>query len=221
MARRAIVLLSGGLDSATVLYYAMSEGYRCYCLIFDYGQRHRREIESARRIARDAKCASEIVKIDFPWKGSSLLDKKIKIPINVEVPGRRNAKGIPNTYVSARNIIFLSFALSYAEAIGAGEIFIGVNAVDYSGYPDCRPEFVEAFRKVIETGTRAGEQIRVEAPLINKNKREIVELAKQLGVPLKKTWSCYKGAKAPCGVCDSCLLRARGFREAGLNDPAQ
>ena len=128
-------------------------------------------------------------------------------------------KNIPSTYVPARNIIFLSFALSYAEAVGAGVIFIGANAIDYSGYPDCRPEFFKAFQDVIKTGTKAGPRIKVEIPLIDKTKKEIIKLAKRLKVPMGLTWSCYKGGRRPCGTCDSCVLRAKGFREAGLEDP--
>ena len=241
--KKAIVLLSGGLDSATALYLALSEGYQCRCLIFDYGQRHRREIESAKAVARRAKCAYKIVKIKLPWGGSSLLDKKLVLGVNESV----NAKGIsqsgklkwvsatrktdgvsgcqiPDTYVPARNIIFLSFALSYAEAIGAKAIFIAAHAQDYSGYPDCRPEFFRSFSKVIATGTKAGVQkmgIVVKAPLLNKNKSQIIKLGNKLNVPFELTWSCYKGAGKPCGKCDSCYYRAKGFKEAGFSDPAK
>jgi len=249
---RAVVLLSGGLDSTATLYYALSKGYRCYCLIFDYGQRHRREIASAKVIAKKAGCARRVIRFRLPWKGSSLLDMKLKIgaspPRHVRQKAGRGVKEIPSTYVPARNIIFLSFALSYAEAIGARAIFIGANAIDYSGYPDCRPEFFKAFRRVARTGTktgtspprhvrqkagrggkgssyakasadRQGSSIKINAPLISKSKKEIVKLAQRLEVPLEHTWSCYKGGKAPCGVCDSCTLRAKGFREAGVEDP--
>ena len=241
----AVVLLSGGLDSATTLYYAKSKGYNCRCLIFDYGQRHGREIQSAREIARRAGCKWQLIKISLPWKGSSLLDGTMRIPKSTNVILRpegpkdlkrsfpftsfrvRMTRHIPHTYVPARNIIFLSFALSCAEAAGARTIFIGANAVDYSGYPDCRPEFFRAFDKVIRTGTKAGTQgcrdtraqIKVEAPLMRKSKREIVKLAARLGVPLQLTWSCYKGGKRPCGDCDSCILRARGFEGANISDP--
>lgn len=217
---KAVVLLSGGLDSATTLYYAKSKGYKCHCLLFDYGQRHRREIESAKRIARMAKSEWQIIKIKLPWKGSSLLDKKIKIPeLENWRTGALGYPTIPSTYVPGRNIIFLSFALSYAEAIGANTIFIGANAIDYSGYPDCRPEFLRAFQKVVNTGTKGGSKLKVAAPLIEKSKKEIVKLAQRLKVPLELTWSCYKGGKGPCGVCDSCVLRAKGFKEAGVTDP--
>lgn len=219
--RQAVVLLSGGLDSVTTLYLATSEGFRCSCLIFDYGQRHRKEIESAKRIAQSAGCKSQIVKITLPWKGSSLLDKKISISqqANRQTGKRRS---IPLTYVPARNIIFLSFALSYAEAIEAEAIFIGAHIQDYSGYPDCRPEFYRAFSRVILTGTKSGvekRKIEIKTPLIRKTKVQIVRLGKQLGVPFELTWSCYRGARHPCGKCDSCYFRAKGFREAGIEDP--
>jgi len=221
--KKAVILLSGGLDSSTTLYYAKSKGYSCHCLIFDYGQRHKREIKSAKGIAKKANCESQVVKIQLPHKGSSLLDNSIAIPKNRDAA--RFKKGIPSTYVPGRNIIFLSFAVSYAEAIGAGAIFIGANAIDYSGYPDCRPEFFEAFKKVINTGTKVGSKrpsrgsrLEVKAPLILKSKADIVRLARRLKVPIELTWSCYKGGETPCRVCDSCILRAKGFKDAGLVD---
>lgn len=213
--RRAVVLLSGGLDSSVTLYFARKIGFHCSCLIFDYGQRHRREIEAAKKIAQTAGCGYRIIKIAFPWKGSALLDKAIKVPQNVR-PGV-----IPSTYVPGRNIIFLSFALSYAEAIKAQAIFIGSHAQDYSGYPDCRPEFYRAFSRAADTGTKAGVEgakIKIITPLIHKNKAQIIRIGKGLGVPLKMTWSCYRGGKKPCGKCDSCFYRAKGFKEAGLKE---
>jgi len=201
---KAIILLSGGLDSTTTLYYALSKGYKCHALIFDYGQRHRRELRSAVAVAKRASVAYRVLRIKFPWKGSSLLDRKTKIPKN------RKFEGIPSTYVPARNTIFLSFALSNAEAIGAKAIFIGANAIDFSGYPDCRPAFYRAFQKVIEQGTKA-RKIRVLTPLINMTKAQIIRLGMKLGAPLDLTWSCYAGGNRPCGVCDSCRLRAKGF----------
>jgi len=215
MKNKAVVLLSGGLDSAVALYLARSLGYDCLCVIFDYGQRHRREIESARRIARLAGCAYKVIKLDFAHKGSSLLDKK------AEVKGC--ASRIPDTYVPARNIVFLSLALSLAEAIKAKEIFIGAHAQDYSGYPDCRPEFYRAFKRAAISGTRSGVEGKapgIRTPLINKNKAQIIRLGRRLKVPFELTWSCYRGGKSPCGRCDSCRFRAKGFKGAGLEDPS-
>lgn len=220
--KKAVVLLSGGLDSATTLYLARDKGYECFCLIFDYGQRHKRELESAKAIAGKAGCAWRIVKISLPWKGSSLLDRNIKISEPKNRKTKKPKNEIPLTYVPGRNIIFLSFALSYAEAIGAGSIFIGANAIDYSGYPDCRPEFYNAFIKAANLGTKAGvegKKIKVITPLIRKTKAQIVKLGIGLGVPYGLTWSCYRGGKTPCGKCDSCNFRAKGFQEAGVRDP--
>lgn len=220
--KKAIVLLSGGLDSATTLYFARSQGYKCLCLIFDYGQRHSKEIKSAKAIAKSANCQSQVIKISLPWRGSTLLDKKIIIPGRDNETTRQRDSVIPSTYVPARNIIFLSFALSYAESVGASAIFIGAHVQDYSGYPDCRPEFYRAFSRVIACGTKAGvekRRIEIKTPLINKNKAEIIKLGKRSGVPFARTWSCYQGGKKPCGKCDSCYFRAKGFQEAGINDP--
>ncbi len=217
--KKAVVLLSGGLDSATTLYLAKKQGYKCLCLIFDYGQRHKKEIESAKKIARAALCPIQVIKINLPWGGSSLLDRKLRIPQSDNVKGKST---IPSTYVPARNIIFLSFALSFAEGAGAEAIFIGAHIQDYSGYPDCRPEFYRAFKKVILTGTKAGVEkrgIKIQTPLIRKTKSQIVRKASQLGVPFALTWSCYQGGRVPCGECDSCYYRAKGFQEAGSPDP--
>jgi 7-cyano-7-deazaguanine synthase len=219
MNKKAIVLLSGGLDSSTTLYDALSQGYDCHCLIFDYGQRHKKEIIQARAVARKAGAQSVVVKISLPWKGSALLDNKILVPRGRSL----SAKGIPVTYVPARNIIFLSFAASYAEAIGAKTIFIGANAVDYSGYPDCRPEFIRSYQAMLARGLKTaveGKSIKVVTPLIHLSKARIVRLAVKLKVPLQLTWSCYNGASKPCGVCDSCRLRAQGFAEAKIKDEA-
>ena len=210
MSKRCVVLLSGGIDSATCLYAAKKNGFTPLCLIFDYGQSHLREIESAKKIARGLRCTYLVCKISFPWKGSSLLDQNLDIP--------RHGRGIPSTYVAGRNIIFLSFALSFAEATGARAIFIGANARDFSGYPDCRPDFYRAFRQVARTGLK-DKGIRIFTPLINKTKAEIIRRGKKLGVPFELTWSCYRGQKVPCGECDSCRFRARGFRQARLKDP--
>jgi len=211
--KTAVVLLSGGLDSATVLYYALARGYKCQALIFDYGQRHRQEVAQAVKIAKLSGCAHRILKIDFPWKGSALLDKKIKVPQKI-------GRGVPVTYVPARNIIFLSFALSMAEVIKARAIFIGAHAQDYSGYPDCRTEFFKAFIKMARAGLAAKYKIEILVPLLNKRKAEIIRLGQILGVPFGLTRSCYVEGKWPCGKCDSCYYRAKGFKEAGIVDPS-
>jgi 7-cyano-7-deazaguanine synthase len=214
--KKCVVLLSGGLDSTTTLYYVIKHGYKPVCLIFDYGQRHKKEIYCAKKIAERLGLNYYIVKFSLPWKGSSLLDKKLKLPT------KKQKNVIPSTYVPARNIIFLSFATSLAEVIGANYIFYGANQVDFSGYPDCRQEFVETFQKMVNVGTKKGvkgEKIKIIAPLINLSKEQIVKLAVSLNVPLENTWSCYKGGKTPCGVCDSCKFRKLGFKKAGFEDP--
>lgn len=219
---KAVVLLSGGIDSATTLYSAKKAGFKCFCLIFDYGQRHKREIESARQIAQIADCKWKIVKVNLPWKGSALLDKNIIIPKRTNEQTNKRTNKIPSTYVPGRNIIFLSFALSYAETIRACAIFIGAHSLDYSGYPDCRPEFYRAFSKVISCGTKVGvekRRIEIKTPLIHKTKTQIIKLGFRLGVPFELTWSCYRGQKKPCGECDSCYFRTEGFRGAGIEDP--
>lgn len=218
--KKAVVLLSGGLDSTTTLYVARHQGYNVTALIFDYGQRHQKEIQHAKRIAQHGGCSYKIVKISLPWKGSALLDKKIAVPTHRML--RAGEKKIPLTYVPSRNIIFLSLAASFAEAIGAKNIFIGANAIDYSGYPDCRPKFVRAFQNVLAHGTKAGAEgkhIKIHAPLIHKTKAEIISLGRKLKVPYHLTWSCYQGTKKPCGVCDSCVLRKRGFDALKMKDP--
>jgi len=212
--KKAVILLSGGLDSTTTLYFAKNYGFKCYALIFDYGQRHRREIRSAVAVAKHAKVPYQVIKIRLPWKGSSLLDKKDRIPSN-----RHIGKSIPTTYVPGRNTIFLSFAISYAEAIGAEAVFIGANAIDYSGYPDCRPQYYKVFQKVIQKGTKA-KGIKIVTPLINMKKSQIIRLGLKLGAPLYLTWSCYRGGKYPCGVCDSCRIREKGFRNLAHLEPA-
>jgi 7-cyano-7-deazaguanine synthase len=219
--KRAIVLLSGGLDSATALFIARARGYATTCLIFDYGQRHRREVEAAKSVARRTASPFYVLKIHLPWKGSALLDKNTKIPV---VTGRRTpvTGDIPVTYVPGRNTIFLSFALSLAETLEASDIFIGANAIDYSGYPDCRPDYYKAFALVSRRGTRCGVQgrpVKIQTPLIRLTKAQIIQRGVRLGVPYELTWSCYKGGSSPCGVCDSCRLRSKGFREAGVCDP--
>lgn len=215
--KKAVVLLSGGLDSATVLYHAKAQGYKIYALSFDYGQRHKRELRFAEKLVRINKAESHILKIVFPWKGSSLIDRNIKLP-----DGQVARKEIPGTYVPARNIIFLSFAASYAETIRASKIFIGVNQIDYSNYPDCRKNFLNAFANAIKKGTKigvSGKAVSIEAPLVGMKKKDIIIKAFKIGVPFEYTWSCYKGGNRPCGKCDSCLIREKGFKEAGIKDP--
>lgn len=217
-----MVLLSGGLDSSTCLYWALTRGYACEAVSVLYGQRHRRELDSARAVARAAGVPWRAVEIVLPWlKVSSLVSTSARLP---DVPlSRIGTGGIPSTYVPARNTVLLSIAASLADASGAAAIVTGANALDYSGYPDCRPRFHRAFERVLAVGTRAGSEgrrIRVLAPLIRLDKRGIVRLASRLGVPVELTWSCYKGGRRPCGRCDSCKLRERGFAAAGLEDLA-
>ena len=220
--KRAVVLLSGGLDSATALAIALRKGYRCSCLIIDYGQRHRREIRSARAVARAAGCPAVTVKLRLPWAGSSLTDRRLRVPTARSL--REIGRGIPSTYVPARNTIFLSLALGFAETLGAKALFIGANALDYSGYPDCRPAYYRLMQRVARIGTKAGVQgkgIRIFTPLIRMTKAQIIRAGLRLGVPYGKTWSCYLGGRSPCGRCDSCLLRARGFCAVGIPDPSE
>jgi len=215
--KKAVVLLSGGLDSATTLYIARKRGYSCFCLIFDYGQRHRKEITSARALAKRTSSRYEIIKLRLPEEASALTSRRIPIPQKRSL--KTIGKNIPPTYVPARNIVFLGIALSYAESLGAKKIFIGANALDFSGYPDCRPRFFSAFSKAARTGTKAGKSIRIETPLLNKTKSSIIRAGTRLGVPYNLTWSCYRGKRKPCGTCDSCLLREKGFAGAGMKDP--
>jgi 7-cyano-7-deazaguanine synthase len=221
--KRAVVLLSGGIDSTTTLAIAIAEGYEAYVLSFEYGQRHQIETEAARRVA-DSLGAKErrTAGIDLRvFGGSALTD-------NIDVPKKRSeteiAHGIPVTYIPARNTIFLAYAVAWAEVIPANDIFLGVNAIDYSGYPDCRPEFIEAFQNVANLGTKAGVEgrsFRIHTPLIKFSKAEIIRKAVELGVDLSLTHSCYDPSPEglACGECDSCLLRLKGFREAGIRDP--
>ena len=216
---KAVVLLSGGLDSTVTAYTAKKEGHDIYALTIDYGQRHKREIESARKVAKAIGAKEHrVIKLDLAkFGGSALTDRRIKVP---ETP----AHGIPPTYVPARNTIMLSLALAYAEANGADYIYAGVNAVDYSGYPDCRPKFIKAFQKLADLATKRtleGKGITIKTPLINLSKKEIVNLGVKLGAPLELTWSCYKGKKKACGKCDSCRLRLKGFKETKIKDPIQ
>lgn len=218
--KKAVCLLSGGLDSTTALYAACHEGYQVTALTLQYGQRHRKEINSARDIAQHLDIPFWVVPITLPWGGSSLLNRQLEIPMNRsenEMTGE-----IPSTYVPARNSIFLTMAASLAETIDAEALFIGANAVDYSGYPDCRPEYFEAFQKMIQLATKKGVnggKIEIYAPLLRLSKKAIVLLGDALGVPFEKTWSCYLGNETPCGRCDSCTLRQNGFAAARIEDP--
>lgn len=218
---KAVILLSGGLDSSTVLYQAKADGFECYALSFDYQQRHRRELEAAKAIAQASGVKEhQVVSFDLRlWGGSALTDNKIELPSDRSLADM--GQNIPITYVPARNTIFLSFALAYAEAIGAARVYIGVNALDYSGYPDCRPDYIQAMQEVFRLGTkqgREGESITIAAPLIDLKKTEIIQLGNSLNVPWEKTWSCYAGEKLACGICDSCRLRLAAFEELGLKD---
>lgn len=217
--------MSGGIDSTTTLAVALKEGFECYALSFDYGQRHVRELEAAREMAEKFGAAEHLViQIDLARIGGSALTDDIPVP-----KGRSDGDigaGIPVTYVPARNTIFLSIALAWAEVIGAGEIFIGANTLDYSGYPDCRPEFLEAFEKMASLATRCGvegEGVKIRAPLIEFSKTEIIKLGCDLGVDFSLTHSCYDPTDdgLACGKCDSCIIRKKGFAGAGIEDPAR
>ena len=217
--RKAVVLLSGGLDSATTLAVARDQGYACYALSLDYGQRHRAELAAAQRVAEALDVTQhKVIALDLTAiGGSALTDNRIAVP---ERPGA----GIPVTYVPARNTIFLALALAWAEVLGAWDLFIGVNAVDYSGYPDCRPEYIQAYQRLCQLATRAGVQggaFRVHAPLIELSKADIIHLGVRLGVDYGLTVSCYAADDRgrACGRCDSCRMRAKGFDDAGVQDP--
>ena len=226
MIRKAVALVSGGLDSATCLALAIRQGFECYALSFDYGQRHHVELEAAARVAKALGAARHLVqRIDLRAFGGSALTA------DLAVPKLRTASemgdGIPVTYVPARNTIFLSFALAWAETLESSDIFLGVNAIDYSGYPDCRPEYIAAFEHLANLATRAGVEgrtrVQIHTPLIRLSKAEIVKLGHELGLDFGLTWSCYDPGPSgrPCGACDSCLLRRKGFQEAGLADPLE
>lgn len=216
---KAVVLLSGGLDSATALALARDDGFSCYALTFDYGQRHRIELEAAKRVARSLGTTDHrAMKLDLSWMGgSALTDKTIAVPTTP-------TEGIPVTYVPARNTVFLSIALGWAEVLGARDLYIGANAVDYSGYPDCRPEYMRTFEQLANLGTRAGllgERFRLHTPLMHMRKAEIIRAGARLGVDYGLTISCYDpdDAGRACGVCDSCRFRVQGFAAAGVSDP--
>lgn|SRR5688572_2739885 len=224
MPGKAVCLLSGGLDSATTLAVARRDGFQCYALSFDYGQRHRLELEAANRVAEHLGAAGHVtLSIDLRRIGGSALTA------DIDVPKHRSAEamsaGIPITYVPARNTVFLSYALAWAEVLDASDIFIGVNAIDYSGYPDCRQEYIEAFERMANLATRAGVEgsmrLKIHAPLIELSKGGIVQLGQSLGVDFALTHSCYDPSPTggPCGACDSCQLRRKGFADAGIADP--
>jgi 7-cyano-7-deazaguanine synthase len=221
--KRAVVLLSGGIDSTTTLAIAIAEGYQTYALSFDYGQRHQIETEAARRVADSLGVTQHrIAKIDLRVFGGSALTDDVDVP--KQRADKQIAHGIPVTYVPARNTIFLAYALAWAEIIPASDIFLGVNAIDYSGYPDCRPEFIEAFESLANLATKAGvegRRFRIHTPLIKFSKAETIRKAAEIGVDLSLTHSCYDPSPegVACGECDSCLLRLKGFHEAGIEDP--
>jgi 7-cyano-7-deazaguanine synthase len=211
---RAIVLLSGGLDSCVTACIAKSEGYELYALSFDYGQRHRRELESAKKIAQRLGMEHRIIGVELPARADALTSA-IDVPHDGEI-----GKEIPVTYVPARNTIFVAYALSWSEILGAEAIFIGANAVDFSGYPDCTKPYIEAWNDLIKVGMK-NNRVRLLAPLIDMDKGEIVREGIRLNAPLELTWSCYEGGEKACGTCDSCLLRLKGFSEAGIKDPVE
>ena len=217
--KRAVVLLSGGLDSSVAIHLAKSEGFEVYALSFDYGQKHNKELECAKATAlKVGAAAHNIVTLQLNlWGGSSLTDSAMEVE-----DGDVTRTDIPMAYVPARNMVFLSVAASFAEAIGAQDIFIGVSEVDYSGYVDCREEFIRSMEETINKGTvmaaEHGKKIRIHTPFINKTKTEEIQLGEKLGVDWSLTWSCYRGGEKPCGTCDSCLLRAKAFSEAGVVD---
>jgi len=220
--KKAVVLLSGGVDSATTLAVAKSVGYELYALTFDYGQRSKKEIDAAKKVADNVGVKEhKIMKIDLTQiGGSALTDRSLKIPKNRDF----RAGEIPVTYVPARNMILLSYAIAWAEVLDANAVFIGANAVDYSGYPDCRPEFFNTFRRAAKLGTKRGvegKDIKIKHPLIHLSKAEIIKKGAELKAPYELTWSCYSGGKKACGKCDSCLLRLKGFKEAGVEDPVE
>ena len=219
--RTAVVLLSGGLDSSITMAMAIDEGHLVHALTIDYDQRHQREIEAARSMAAHYGVDHKVVMVDLAaFGGSALTEASIEVPSpssGEELGGR-----IPATYVPARNTVFLSLALAWAEALDADAVFIGANSVDYSGYPDCRPEYIEAMQRVVDLGTRRGVEgapILIRAPILRASKGDIVAKGIELGVPVQNTWSCYRGGDLACGRCDSCVLRLRGFAQAGAVDP--
>jgi len=222
MVGKAVCLISGGIDSCVTAYLAKNEGYEIHGLSFNYGQRHMRELASARAISSAVHARDHIIfDIDLrKFGGSSLVDRSFSPPSDQSLEDI--GKSIPTTYVPARNTVFLSIALAYAEVLDADAIFIGVTATDYAGYPDCRPEYIEAFQKMADLATKRGVEgkpIKINTPLLHLSKAEIIKKGLELGAPFEKTWSCYHGGEKACGRCDSCLLRLKGFKEAGTRDP--
>jgi 7-cyano-7-deazaguanine synthase len=224
--KKAVVLLSGGLDSTTTLAIAQHEGFEVHALSFDYGQRHQNELAAARRIAAHAGVAQhQIITIDLrPFGGSALTSSDLEVP--KDRPLEEMTRAIPITYVPARNTIFLSFALAWAEVLGADDLFLGINALDYSGYPDCRPEYIEAFQRMANLATKAGvegRRLHIHTPLLTLSKADIIRRGRELGVDYALTWSCYDPTEegAACGRCDACQLRLKGFAENGVADPVR
>ena len=222
MVRKAVCLISGGLDSCVTAFIAKNEGYELYAISFDYGQFHKRELASAKKIAKAVGANDHIIsKVDLQkFGGSCLLDKSFTFPQDHDL--KDIGKGIPSTYVPVRNTVFLSLALAYAEVIDADAIFIGTHATDYSGYPDCRPEYIQAYQNMANLANRRGVEgrpVKIEAPILHLTKAEIVKEGLGLKAPFEVTWSCYRGGRKACGRCDSCLLRLKGFKEAGIKDP--
>jgi len=220
--KKAVCLISGGLDSATTAYIAKKQGYEIYALSIKYGQRHDKEIKCAKKIAKSVEAKKHVIfDLDLTkFGGSSLTDKKIEVEKDHKLDNI--GKKIPSTYVPARNTIFLSIALAFAETVNADAIFIGATAMDYSGYPDCRPEYFDAFQKMTNLATKKGiegKSIEIKTPIIDMSKEEIIKKGKNLVVPFENTWSCYQGEDRACGRCDSCLLRLKGFKNANVKDP--
>jgi 7-cyano-7-deazaguanine synthase len=225
MPKKAVCLMSGGLDSTVTLAIALREGYEVHGLTFDYGQRHRKEIKSAKKIAAHYGLKQHrILQIDLGQIGGSALTDDIDVPKDKTARQIKSSKSIPSTYVPARNTILLSFALAYSEVVGADAIFIGANHIDYSGYPDCRPDYFKAFQRVADLGTKRGIQgrtVEIRHPIIMLDKKAIIKKGAEMQAPFELTWSCYEGAEKACGRCDSCVLRLHGFKEAGLRDPLE
>jgi 7-cyano-7-deazaguanine synthase len=220
--KKAVCLISGGLDSCVTTHIAKSKGYEIFAISFDYGQKHKKELDCAKQIAKSVKAKKHVIfDIDLSkFGGSSLIDNTLKPETNQKLD--EIGKKIPSTYVPARNTVFLSIGLAFAETIDADAIFIGATATDYSGYPDCRPEYIKAFQKMVNVATKRcveGKKIEIKAPLLHLSKSDIIKKGKKLSAPFDKTWSCYLGKKLACGMCDSCLLRLKGFKEVGIDDP--